>query len=179
LLKRHIGPLFRFFANKVPVAPEDLVQQTLLACTKAAGRFRADASFRTFLLGVARRELLMYLRGHARKQAPLDALDWSVADVVDSPSTVVRAKTERELIVAGMRHLPVEIHMAMELHYWEGLSVSEVAEIAEAPVGTIKSRLRRGRMLLKEWLDKRSEFDSDLRQQAVSAVQQMTSPEDG
>ena len=129
---------------------EDLVQQTMMACTRAVGRFRGEASFKTFLLGVARHELLMYLRKHARKHAPLQPLEMSVADVMQSPSQAAAAKSEQELVAQAMRSIPVELQITLELFYWEQHSGAELAEILEVPEGTVRTRLRRARQLLAD-----------------------------
>ena len=49
------------------------------------------------------------------------------------------------LLLAALRHLPLELQLILELHYWEDLSTSEMAEVVGIPQGTVKSRLRRAR----------------------------------
>lgn len=178
LLHRHFKLLYRFFRNKVNDGVEDLVQQTMMACTRAVSRFRGEASFKTFLLGVARHELLMYLRKHARKHAPLQPLEMSVADVMQSPSQAAAAKSEQELVAQAMRSIPVELQITLELFYWEEMRVTEIAEVTSVAVGTVKSRLSRGRTLLKTWLQQQDAISAALREATVSAVAALPDSDD-
>jgi RNA polymerase sigma-70 factor (ECF subfamily) len=79
------------------------------------------------------------------------AADPSVSSVLDlspSPSTAVALRAEHRVLLEALRSIPLELQIALELHYWESLSASEVAEILELPSGTAKSRLRRAREAL-------------------------------
>ena len=49
-----------------------------------------------------------------------------------------------------LQALPVDFQIAIELHYWEEMSVTEIATVLEVAPGTVKSRLHRGRELLRE-----------------------------
>ncbi|MEM6292118.1 MAG: RNA polymerase sigma factor [Myxococcota bacterium] len=173
LLQRHFRLLYRFFRNKVSDGVEDLVQQTMMACTKAVGRYRGESSFKTFLLGIARHELLMHLRKHARKHAPLQPLEMSVVDVMDSPSQLAAVRSEQELVAEAMRNIPVELQITLELFYWEDLKVAEIAAVTDVAVGTVKSRLSRGRGLLKRWLEQQESVASELRDASVAVVASM------
>lgn len=170
LLQRHYQVLYRFFRNKVSEGVEDLMQQTMLACTRAVGRFRGESAFRSFLLGIARRELLMYFRRRSRKDAPLEPLEISVAGLLDSPSQVAVLRNEQELVAEAMRHIPVDLQITLELYYWEELKVAEVAEVTEVAVGTVKSRLSRARALLRAWLENQQAVDAALRQSTLILV---------
>lgn len=143
LLRRHFRALYRFFRSKVTTGVEDLVQQTMLACADGVHRFRGDASFKTYLLAIARTQLLMHLRKHARKGSKVVELETSVADVLGSPSLEVAGKDEQRLVLMALRHIPVDLQIAVELHYWEGLRGPELAAALEIPEGTVRSRLRR------------------------------------
>ncbi|MGH1347824.1 MAG: RNA polymerase sigma factor [Nannocystales bacterium] len=170
LLERHHEILYRFFRNKVSSGVEDLMQQTMLACTKAVGRFRGESGFRAFLLGIARREFLHYLRTRSRKQAPLQPLVASVAALMESPSQVAALRSEQEMVAAGMRHLPVDLQVTLELFYWEDFSVAEVAEATEVAAGTVKSRLHRGRAQLRTWIEKQEAVAPGLRSSTLARI---------
>ena len=170
LLERHHEILYRFFRNKVSSGIEDLMQQTMLACTRAVGRYRGESGFRAFLLGIARREFLLYLRTRSRKQAPLQPLEASVAALMESPSQVAALRSEQELGAAAMRHLPVDIQVTLELYYWEDFSVAEVAETTEVAPGTVKSRLHRGRALLRTWIEAQEAVPAALRQSTMARI---------
>lgn len=150
LFERHIGVLSRFFRNKVGDEREDLIQRTLLACVESRDRLRHGASFRAYLLRVARSRLydhVMRVRGGPTRPDPLLT---SVADAGLSPSLII-AKTEQDhLLLLALRRLPLELQVALELHYWEGLTTAELADVLEIPQGTVKTRLFRARKLLRD-----------------------------
>ncbi|HET6585453.1 MAG TPA: sigma factor-like helix-turn-helix DNA-binding protein, partial [Nannocystaceae bacterium] len=77
----------------------------------------------------------------------------SVAELVElvtTPAENLAQRREQRLLLKALRRLPVDLQIALELAYWEGFTDREVAAILELPVGTLKSRLRKGRMLLDE-----------------------------
>jgi RNA polymerase sigma-70 factor (ECF subfamily) len=56
-------------------------------------------------------------------------------------------------LLAGLRSIPVDCQVVLELLYWEQLTTVEMAAVLEIPEGTVKSRLRRGRALLREAIE--------------------------
>jgi len=150
LVRRHTATLHRFFASKAPEAVEDLVQATFLACVETRDRFREDASFRTYALAIARKVLLKHYRKHMRGKRAL-ALETVCADQVSgSPSLAAAAREELRLLLGGLRRIPIDQQIAIELYYWEDLGVAEIAAILEVAPGTIKSRLARARDQLRD-----------------------------
>jgi len=145
LFDRYYGPVSRFFANKVQRERDDLVQMTFSACLEKVDTLRDAASFRSFLFGIARFELLHHYRRNNRQGVPLDTERDSVCDLAPSPSLVVAKRKEQRLLLEALRRIPLQLQIVLELSYWEHLTSREVAEIIEVPVGTVKSRLRRAR----------------------------------
>jgi RNA polymerase sigma factor (sigma-70 family) len=147
LFERHFRPLYRFFRTKVGTEVEDLVQETLLACVRGRDRLRSDASFRAYLFGVARRVLFKHYRdrGHAG-----DFTQASVADVTPGAGSVMAKREDDRIILEALRSIPLEYQIAVELHDYEGLSGPEIAAVLDVPEGTIRSRIRRGRIQLRE-----------------------------
>jgi RNA polymerase sigma-70 factor (ECF subfamily) len=155
LFERHFESVYRFFANKARADAADLVQRTFLGCVEARDRFRAASSFRTFLFAIARYELL----GYWRRRAPAaDETASSMSEVAPSPSAALIERHEHRILLEALRGIPLELQIAIELHYWEQLATPEIAEILEIPVGTAKSRLRRARESL---LAKIAELETD------------------
>src|SRR5207237_5632676 len=95
-------------------------------------------------------QLLMYLRGKSRAAARFDPLTWSSPDAGASPVRAAAANEHARTLAAALQKLPVDYQLALELHYFEGMSVAEIAEVVAKPAGTIKSLLSRGRDLLRE-----------------------------
>jgi RNA polymerase sigma factor (sigma-70 family) len=149
LFARYFDSVYRFFRNKVDDAAEDLTQQTFMGLVQGKDRFRGEASVRTYLFMIARKRLYSYLR---KAQRDHEAAPWgerSVADLgLPSPSRALARQEEQRLLLLALRRLPVEMQVALELFYWEELTVTEIAEVLETPVPTVKSRLQRARVRL-------------------------------
>lgn len=151
LFERHFDAVHRFFVNKAPADAADLVQRTFLACVEARDRFRQQSSFRTFLFAIAHHELLAHWRKRAR--ADLDPSVSSLRDLDPSPSTMLARIAEERHLLEALRSVPMELQIALELFYWEGLTGAELAEVLGVPEGTARSRLRRGLELLRKRLE--------------------------
>lgn len=153
LVRRHFPVVFRFFRSKLAEGVEDLAQRTFLGCVESANSYRGDASFRAFVLGIARKQLLLHFRTRYRREAVFDPATVSLQDVAPpsggSPSALLAARDEERLLVAALRLLPVDFQIAVELFYWEELPIIEIAEVLEVAVGTVKSRLGRAREMLR------------------------------
>ncbi len=154
LLRGQFRRLYCFFNNKAGDSTEDLIQQTMMACMQARTRLRDHSSFRAFLLGVARNKLYDFLRAQAR--SPVDFGVSSVHDLQPSPSSVVARDREHVTVLESLQSLSVNLQVVIELHYWDELTIREVAEVLDLPQGTVKSLLRRGREALGRELRRRT-----------------------
>lgn len=153
LFERHISALSRFFRTKVGDEREDLIQGTFLACVESRDRVRDGASFRAYLFRIARNKLYDHLaRGHRGPSRP-DPLTQSCIDLGASPSRMLAKSQQDQHLLLALRRLPVALQILLELHYWEGLSTAELAQVLEIPQGTVKTRLFRARGLLREQLE--------------------------
>lgn len=148
LMRACSARLRRFFRDKVDGGLEDLIQQTMLAGIEGLPRLRADASFRAYLYAIATHQL--YAHWNARKRGPADARMSSLVDLAPGPSTALAAHEAQARMLATLRTLPLETQVLLELHYWEELSGSELAETFACSEGTIRSRLRRAKARLVE-----------------------------
>lgn len=150
LVRRHTPSLHRFFASKAPDAVEDLVQATFVACVESRDRFRHGSSFRTYVLGIARKILLKHWRKNVRHARAMAIESVSAETLAPSPSLGAALREEVRVLLGALRRIPIDHQTAIELFYWEGLSVGEVAEVLDVPPGTIKSRLARARDALRD-----------------------------
>jgi RNA polymerase sigma factor (sigma-70 family) len=153
LFDRHFESIHRFLRNKVGDDTDEVMQRTLLACVETRDRFRGASTFRTYLFGVARLELLAHYRRRRKLDNQLEIESRSFFDLDPSPSTVVAKHMEQKLLHEALRRLPIDLQIALELHYWEAMSATEVATVLEIPPGTVKSRLRRAKDLLREIME--------------------------
>lgn len=187
LFERHFDGIYRFFRNKVGDQAEDLTQQTFLGCLKARDRFRGDSSFRTYLFSIARNQLFSYLRKKHRHGDTIELGYQSVADVHGpTPLNVAASRQEEALLLRALRLLSIEMQEALELHYWEGMTVREIALVVDSPEGTIKRRLQRARARLDELIKQLAEDRalaestvSDLNGWAQRLREQLLGPKDG
>ncbi len=146
LLARHFDSLYRFFRNKLGGDFDDLIQRTFLACVESVDRFRGDASFRSYMFTVARNELYRHFKGLNRgRQMEVDLGTMSVAQLGSSPSSKAARREEEQLLLDALAKIPVDLQIALELFYWEGMTTAEIAGVLGVPTGTAKSRLRRAR----------------------------------
>jgi RNA polymerase sigma-70 factor (ECF subfamily) len=150
LFERYFVPVRRFFRNKVVGDVDDLIQKTFLACVEGRDRFRGDASFRRYLFGTANNVLRVHYRGRKKDGDGPDFSTMSAMDLAPSPSQAIALGDEQRIVLESLRRIPLEYQVALELFYWEELPVLELAEVLDVPLGTVKTRLRRGRQLLEE-----------------------------
>jgi RNA polymerase sigma factor (sigma-70 family) len=153
LFDRYYEPVARFFYNKVDRdVARDLIQRTFLGCLEGLSGFRGDGEFRSYLFGIAYRQLCKHYRGAAGERANLDFTEVSVADWRPSPSERAVAGQELRALLAALQRLPIDYQVVLELHYWESMTTDEIAAALELAPGTARSRLRRGRQLLEQSL---------------------------
>ncbi|HEX6240412.1 MAG TPA: sigma-70 family RNA polymerase sigma factor [Polyangiales bacterium] len=150
LVERHFATLHRFFRNKAGSEVEDLVQQTFLACVEARARFRGDASFKTFLLSIARNQLFKHYSRAERRT--IDASLSSVRDLRTSPTGAIAKREDQELLLEALRQIPLDAQVVLELGFWEGLDAIQIAAVLDVPLNTAYSRLRRAKQALREKL---------------------------
>lgn len=153
LFERHYSGVARFFRNKVGVAEQDLIQRTFLACVEGLPRLRGAASFRSYLFAIAYKILCKHFaqlrRDRGRAEVVVD-FQTETAYALASPTQILAGREEQRLLLAALRRLPVDYQVALELHYWEGMTAAELGEVLDLPLGTAKTRIRRGRALLEE-----------------------------
>ena len=122
---------------------DDLAQDTFIAAWRAAGSWRQDGSYRSWLLRIAWRQFL----SHRRKQRPAEPLEAAETVGVDAGAG------EKAAIAQAMARLGERERMAALLCFAEGYSHNEAAAIMALPLGTLKSLVARARRGLMECLE--------------------------
>ena len=128
----------------------DAVQETFLTAFRKASQFKGNSALGTWIYRIAVNTCYDHLRKQKRRAADpipdhLDPADPSAEDAMDSAA--LRPELRRAL-----EALPEDFRSAVVLADIEGLGLNQVAEIVGAPVGTVKSRVYRGRRLLADML---------------------------
>lgn len=147
--RNYHGRLARFLARLTPqhTLVEEVVNDTLWTVWRSATAFRGSSLVSTWVMGIAWRCGLKALRRGGGEVLALPEDDAGV------PASEPFAEQEtREWIRQGLRQLPVEQRTALELVYYFGHSLEEIAEIMDCPVGTVKGRLFHARIKLRNLL---------------------------
>lgn len=150
ILHRHFDRLYRFFRAKAPGEVDELIQATFAACVQHRQAVCKAISFRAYLFTIARRQLHQHFEARLRDEhRSLDVSTSALRDITASAGTLLVAREEQRLLLEGLRALPLDLQIILELHYWEQLKTRELAEVLELAEGTVKSRLRRARDQLR------------------------------
>jgi len=138
------------------VLAEEIVQDTMLAVWRGAGSFRGESSVRSWVIAIARRQTRDRLR--ARRLRVVD--DAFLADQPGTgPGPEVMALDRAELaeVKGAIRELAPAHREVLGLAFGSGLSLPEVADVLEIPVGTVKSRLAAARIALNRILNQKGQ----------------------
>jgi RNA polymerase sigma-70 factor, ECF subfamily len=146
LFSRYREPLFGFFRRRLPnpERAEDLTQETFLAVIRATDRYEPRALVRTYFYSIAMKQLFAERRKQAKDGPSLDSEREAGVDLHPETSLWVQEALEK------LDPTDREILMLRE---YEQLSYSEIAELLRIPVNTVRSRLFRSRLALKELLE--------------------------
>jgi RNA polymerase sigma-70 factor (ECF subfamily) len=135
---------------------EDVVQEAFLSIWRAGGRYdRARGSVRTWVLGIVHHRAIDALRRSAVHETRR-ASDEGIAERLEGGmrTDVEAARHEEAATVrAAIEQLPADQSRVIELAYFGGFTHTEIAELLDAPVGTIKGRMRLGLMKLRGALE--------------------------
>lgn len=162
LFERYYDLLERFFLNKITGEIQDLVQETFIACVEGRDRVQDSARFRSYLFSIAYNVLRGYLRKIYRGGERLDLDQLSVQQVAPGPGTQLGDRREQRLLLEALRNIPINYQVILELHYWEQMTTEDMARILDLPVGTVRSRLRRGRELIEEAMSRLASSPEEL-----------------
>jgi RNA polymerase sigma factor (sigma-70 family) len=145
-LARICKPVLRsFFRRRTTKNIDELVQRTLVACIQSLDSFEGRSSFRAFLLGIAHKQFLMNLRSSRRREMPATPPMQSA----ECPSQLFASKEDEQTVAAALSDTAPPFRQVLELFYWGDLSIDEIARTLGLPAGTVKSRLTRGRSMVK------------------------------
>ncbi len=140
----------------------DATQEVFLKAFKGIRKFRGGSSLKTWLYRIAIREALNHRRWfkrHLQKNVSIDAEPdegHARLEIEDEGATPFEQLASREIqgaVQSALARVPEVFRSAVILRDLEGLSYEEVAEVLECSVGTVKSRILRGRRSLKDLLD--------------------------
>lgn len=138
----------------------DVTQEVFLKAFRGIRGFRQGSSLKTWLYRIAVRESLNYKRWfwrHLRFQSSMEdeQTDGSAEfrDHGSSPFDELASREIQDAVQRALGEIPAAFRAAVILRDLEGLSYEEVSEVLEVSVGTVKSRILRGRRMLRELLE--------------------------
>ena len=155
---RVIATAFKFVKEKQ--LAEDIAQEAFIKSYKSIDSFREESSFYTWVYRITVNTAKNYLLSSKRRDE-LVISDLSQDDSfypekldVDSPQEILKASELRDLIFETLSSLGEETRTALSLREFDGLSYEQIAEIVQCPVGTVRSRIFRGREVIEEVVGK-------------------------
>ena len=140
----------------------DITQDVFLKAFRGIRGFRRGSSLKTWLYRIAIREALNHRRWlwrHHRQQASIDGepaeghTAVEIEDECKNPFEETATHEVQQAVQQGLREIPEVFRSAVILRDLEGMSYEEVGEVLGVSVGTVKSRILRGRRLLREILE--------------------------
>lgn len=153
LVRRHqsaVRHFLRHLAGGDAALADDLAQDTFVQAWHGLANFRGNSTFATWLLGIAHN----HWRNARRKQRTVSVEPAHLATLDPVPSTAQLSDLRHDLDRA-LRTLTDEERTALHLCFQQGLSHSEIADVLQWPLGTVKTHLNRGkeklRPLLASW----------------------------
>ena len=138
--------LFRVLGDRSDL--DDLVQEVFVIAFRGMDRFRGDAKLSTWLYRICVNVALGRLRQRTRKPPPLptpDPLADRPTDPNESPERLLLRREDVQRVYRALDQLAPKKRVVLVLHEIEGLEIKEIAEIVQAPVVTVRTRLHYAR----------------------------------
>ena len=146
-----------------PELAEEAAQETFLSAWQGLPFFRGDSAFSTWLYRLASNACVDLLRKEGRHQGPSlddEAVSAEVPDTRPTPEAAAEQKELRAQIEAGLRTLSPEHREVLILREIQQLSYDEIADALSLDLGTVKSRISRGRRQLRNFLMEQGNFSA-------------------
>lgn len=140
---------------------QDIAQEAFIRVFNSINSFRGEANFSTWIYRIVTNVFLderkkQRVRDHGSLDEYLELEDSSVARQIEDPSPGPEASVEQrernEVVGQAVLALPENQRVMIALYHFQGRSYEEIADIMQLPIGTVKSRLNRARLALKEKL---------------------------
>jgi len=149
----HLDTLYRFALSLcgVPADAEDLVQETMMKAYRSYDRFKTNTNAKAWLMTILRNTFLNTKRGTGRPGFFI----WGELETFAGQSNTARdaeARQDANLAMEALNNLPEDFRTPIVLCDVEDFSYQEIANVMNCPIGTVMSRLYRGRRMLRKAL---------------------------
>ena len=157
IYERHSGAAYSLAYRMVGAraSAEDVTQEAFMNLWRSGAHYdRARGSVRTWILGIVHHRAIDALRRnqvHAKRRAD----DETAAERLEAPDRVeddVARRDEATIVRHAMEILPADQLKVIELAYFGGFTHTEIAELVDTPIGTVKGRMRLGLRKMREAL---------------------------
>lgn len=158
LFDRHSRPAYSlaFRITGDATSANDVVQESFLSLWRTSGSYRPErGSLRAWLLSVVHNRAVDQVRRalvHDRRRAPFEGVEERREAPGRTDAEAIR-RGEAESVRAVLGALPADQLRVLELAYYGGFTQSEIAEMLEMPIGTVKSRMRLGLEKMRDGLE--------------------------
>ncbi|MCI6990349.1 MAG: sigma-70 family RNA polymerase sigma factor [Clostridiales bacterium] len=155
LVERHQTMVYRLALGKTgsPQDAEEVTQTAFLKAWQGLRTFQGKAAFSTWLYRLTANAAVDLLRRRREPALSLDDPDLPpIPDQAPSPEELSMAAERRRLLWQAIDQLPESHRLPLVLRELEGLSYREIARALDLEEGTVKSRLARGRLMLRQQL---------------------------
>ena len=154
---RLISTAFKFVKD-LQIA-EDLVQDSFIKSFKSIDSFREDSTFYTWIYRITVNTSKNYLVSKKRKDELLqtdisEEENYFIEPIdKDTPEDIFHASQLHKIIIESLNGLGEDTKMALTLREFDGLSYEQIAEVVNCPVGTVRSRIFRGREVIDDAIE--------------------------
>ena len=172
LIAQYSAPLYSLIARSLPNPADaaDITQDVFIKVFRSVRNFHGDCSLRTWMYRIALHESSNSKRWwsrHKKQEVTIDGdsadinddswfpLRESLADTRESPFEAARRAELRAVVEGALREIPENFRTVVILREIEGMAYDEIAAILQINMGTVKSRLLRGRAALRKLLSER------------------------
>ena len=163
LFERHKERLFHTMVSMLKSREDavDIVQEAFIQAHRKLDTFRGDSAFYTWLYRIATNRALSFLRKQKQKPVSIEGIneiggfDPPASDDHSQPLKMVLREEHRQLIRETLDELPDDYRIVLVMKEFDGLRYDEIAELTEIPIGTVRSRIHRGRIELADRLKRK------------------------
>ncbi len=166
LLESVLEPAYRtaYHLTRNEADAEELVQEAALLAYKGFDRFEPGTNFKGWFFTILRNR---FISGYRKKQREVKtveledapdlymynkSLESGLATQTSEPAKYIIERLDVEQVATALSELPMEFREAATLYFTQDMSYQEIADVLGVPVGTVRSRLHRGRKLLQKKL---------------------------
>ena len=138
---------------------QDITQEAFVKAFRNIDKFRGESSFYTWIYRIAINTAKNYFSNKSRGAETYneDILDTALSDMSlnsHNPETLLAAEEMKDAVNQAFQNLPDEIRSTLSLREYDGLSYEEIAKVQNCPIGTVRSRIFKGRELINETFSK-------------------------